>query len=116
LSVILFILYNASLFDIFRRYKIGVSSIGFADDLNALAYSRSTELNCRRLEALHLEALAWAKRHGISFAPEKYELIHFSRARTRFNLQASIQLTDEVTKEPAKQVRVLGVWLDSKLS
>ena len=116
LSVILFILYNSSLFDIFRRYKIGISSIGFADDLNALAYSTSTEQNCRQLEALHLEALKWAKKHGITFAPDKYELIHFSRARTRFNLQASIQLSEQVTKEPAKEVRVLGVWLDSKLS
>ena len=116
LSVILFILYNSSLFNIFRRYKIGVSCIGFADDLNALAYSTSTEQNCRQLEALHSEALEWAKRHGITFAPDKYELIHFSRARTRFNLRASIRLSDTVTKEPVKEVRVLGVWLDPKLS
>lgn len=112
LLVILFILYNSSLFNIFQRYKIGVSSIGFADDLNALAYSTSTEQNCQKLEALHLEALVWAKRHGISFAPDKYELIHFTRARKRFNLQASIKLTDQVTKEPAKEVRALGIWLD----
>jgi retron-type reverse transcriptase len=116
LSVILFILYNSSLFNIFRRYKIGISSIGFADDLNALAYSTSTEQNCRQLEALHKEALEWAKKHGISFAPNKYELIYFSRARSRFNLQASIKLSDLVTKELAKEVRVLGIWLDSKLS
>ena len=86
LSIILFILYNSSLFNIFRRYKIGISSIGFADDLNALVYSTSTEQNCRRLEALHLEALEWAKKHGISFAPNKFKLIHFSRAYIRFNL------------------------------
>jgi len=29
---------------------------------------------------------------------------HFLRARTRFNLQASIKLSDLVTKEPAKEV------------
>ena len=80
LLVILFILYNSSLFNIFKKYKIGVSSIGFADDLNALTYSTSTEENCTKLEGLHLEALEWAKKHGITFAPDKYKLIHFSRA------------------------------------
>ena len=57
LLVILFILYNSSLFNIFRRYKIGISSIGFVDDLNALAYLISIEQNCRQLEALYKEAL-----------------------------------------------------------
>ena len=113
--MILFILYNSSLFNIFKKYKIGVSSIRFADDLNALTYSTSTEENCTKLEGLHLEALEWAKKHGITFALDKYELIHFSRARKRFNLAALIRLTNSILKEPTKEVRVLGVWLDLKL-
>ena len=116
LSVILFILYNSGLFSIFRRYRVGLSSIGYADDLNALAYSKSTEQNCKLLERAHDEALAWAKRHGIQFEPRKYELIHFTRATRRFNLQATIRLGNGLVKEPTKEVRVLGVWLDSKLT
>ena len=42
LSVVLFILYNSELFEICRKAGLGVSGIGFADDLNALAYSKST--------------------------------------------------------------------------
>jgi hypothetical protein len=50
----------------------------------------------------------------MSFAPAKYELIHFTRHRTKFNLQASLNL-GTVLKTPALDVRVLGVWLDTKL-
>ena len=50
----------------------------------------------------------------MSFAPAKYELIHFTRYRTKFNLQANLNL-GIVIKTPALDVQVLGVWLDSKL-
>ena len=50
----------------------------------------------------------------MKFAPQKYELIHFTRSRTRFNLKAGIRFNDEI-KTPASEVRVLGVWLDTKL-
>src|SRR6201999_2429042 len=46
--------------------------------------------------------------------PHKYELIHFTTARKRHNLQASVRL-DSIEKKPTKSVRVLGVWLDPKL-
>lgn len=78
-----------------------------------LAYSRSTENNCRILEASHARCLDWAKRHGMRFAPTKYELIHFTRRR-QFNLRASINL-GSVNKEPSPSIRVLGIWLDTKL-
>jgi hypothetical protein len=66
-----------------------VSGIGFADDTNLLTYSKSTEENCRKLERVHGRLLQWAWKHGMKFAPRKYELIHFTR-RKRFNLQAGI--------------------------
>jgi Reverse transcriptase (RNA-dependent DNA polymerase)/Endonuclease-reverse transcriptase len=115
LSVVLFTLYNASLFSIFQKPKEGISPVGFADDLNVLAYSTSTEVNCEKLKRCHSEAMKWSKKFGLNFAPDKYELIHFSRASKRFNLQASINLGD-ITKEPTKLVRVLGLWLDPALS
>jgi len=67
-----------------------VTRIGFADDLNALAYSKSTQQNCQKLEELHTECLEWASRHGISFALDKYKLVHFTRSTRKFDLQASI--------------------------
>src|SRR6201999_1577116 len=46
--------------------------------------------------------------------PHKYELIHFTTARKRHNLQASVRL-DSIEKKLTTSVRVLGVWLDAKL-
>ena len=86
LSPILFLFYNSELLDLCQRLKEGLSAIGFADDVNMLAYSRSTERNCRILEAGHARCLLWARRHGMKFAPNKYELIHFTRSRHQFNL------------------------------
>ncbi len=50
----------------------------------------------------------------MSFAPAKYELIHFTRSCTKFNLQAAVHFGTTV-KEPVPDVRILGVWLDTKL-
>jgi len=77
-------------------------------------YSTSTEQNCARLSEVHKKCQNWALRHGITFAPQKYELIHFTTASKRFNLKASVQLGD-ISKDPTTSVRVLGVWLDPKL-
>jgi hypothetical protein len=113
LSPILFLFYNSELLDLCQRPKEGLSAVGFADDVNILAYSRSTGSNCRMLEEEHSRCLAWAKRHGMRFAPTKYELIHFTRSR-QFNLRASIHL-GSIEKQPSSDIRVLGVWLDTKL-
>jgi hypothetical protein len=114
LSPILFLFYNAELLDICNQPRQRLSAVGFADDINILTYGLSTETNCRTIEQTHSRCLDWARRFGMSFAPAKYELIHFTRHRTKFNLQASLNL-GTVIKSPALDVRVLGVWLDSKL-
>src|SRR5438874_6104840 len=89
--------YNSELLNLCQQPKEGLSAVGFADDVNMLAYSRSTESNCRILEAGHSRCLDWAKRHGMRFAPTKYELLHFTRSR-QFNLKASIRLEDQRSK------------------
>jgi len=63
-----------------------VFRIGFADDLNALAYLKSTRQNCQKLEELYKECLVWANKHGISFALDKYKLVHFTRLTRKFDL------------------------------
>ena len=50
----------------------------------------------------------------MKFALKKYELIHFSTATKQFDITATIRIQD-VVKSPAKEVRVLRVWFDSKL-
>src|SRR3981081_1225183 len=113
LSPILFLFYNSELLDLCQRPKEGLSAIGFADDINMLAYSRSTESNCQILEAGHAKCIDWAKCHGMKFVPSKYELIHFTRS-CQFNLQASVYL-GSTEKQPSTDIRVLGIWLDTKL-
>jgi hypothetical protein len=50
----------------------------------------------------------------MKFAPQKYELIHFTTATKKHNLQALIRIRG-IEKLLLKQVRVLKVWLDLKL-
>ena len=85
----------------------GLSGIGFADDINLLTYSESTEANCRKLERVHRRLLQWAQKHEMKFALQKYELIHFTRHKG-FNLQAGIQI-EGIEKAPTKEVYILGV-------
>ncbi|TVY59574.1 putative RNA-directed DNA polymerase from transposon X-element, partial [Lachnellula suecica] len=114
LSLILFLIYAAELLEICERPFEGITAVGFADDTNILAYSESTESNCRKLERVHERCLEWARKHGMKFAPGKYELVHFTRRTKAFNLRATCIFGD-VVKEPTAEVRVLGVWLDAKL-
>ena len=77
LSPVLFLFYNAELLEICQRE--GESSCGgFVDDANILVWGPSTEGNCEQLAAIHRQAVDWGDRHGMVFASEKYELMHFS--------------------------------------
>jgi hypothetical protein len=57
LSPILFLFYISELLKIYNWSKEGLSAIGFADDVNLLAYSQSTETNCQVLEEAHTKLL-----------------------------------------------------------
>lgn len=114
LSPILYLFYNAELLEACQDPQLQASAIGFVDDTNILVYGTSTESNCQRLEEIHQRCISWAARYGTSFAPQKYELIHFARRRSAFNLSASLRLQD-VDLHPSTEVRILGVWVDPKL-
>jgi len=113
LLLILFLFYNSELLDLCQRPKKGLLAIGFADNINMLIYSRTTESNYQILEIGYSRCLDWARYYEIRFALLKYKLIHFTRGR-QFNLQAYVQL-DGTEKQPLPNIRVLRVWLDTKL-
>ena len=113
LSPILFLFYMSELHHTIHIPEKGVSAIGFADDTNLLAFFPSLKSNLLKLRTTHSKCLDWAGRHGMKFAPEKYELLHFSRRRTD-NLQLSLRL-GEVVLQPKEEVRILGLHYDSKL-
>lgn len=91
-----------------------MSTIGFVDDINLLAYGRSTEQNCQTLSTAHNICMRWANTHGATFAPQKYELMHLSRTPRRFNMTATVDIQSNII-EPKPNIRVLGVQVDSKL-
>ena len=112
LSPILFLFFASTLLPDLEGK--GVTAMGFVDDSNILAYGKSTEGNCRKLEAAHDKCVEWASKHGAAFAPQKYQLIHFTRSRKRHNLQATVNIPG-FEDGPAPSLRLLGVWVDSKL-
>ncbi|KAI1002476.1 hypothetical protein K3495_g5726 [Podosphaera aphanis] len=91
------------------------AAVGFVDDTNILTWSNTTEENCRKLEKQHETRERWAKMHGVKFAPEKYQLMHFTRARKRHNLEATVKIQGQLTK-PQSSLRVLGIYFDPKLN
>ncbi|PQE33417.1 reverse transcriptase protein [Rutstroemia sp. NJR-2017a WRK4] len=115
LSPILFNFYAHELLEICNQPKARISAIGFADDTNILIYGTSTKSKYRMLERIHERCLKWAERHGMKFSPGKYELTHFTRSHTKFNVTAGVNF-GSVRKEPSGEVRILGVWLDTKLT
>jgi hypothetical protein len=57
LSLILFLFYTSELLEIYNQLKERLSGIGFADNVNLLAYSQSTEANCQTLEGAYIKLL-----------------------------------------------------------
>jgi hypothetical protein len=55
--------------------------------------------------------LDWARRHGVSFEPTKYELIHFTRRPKKFDTKQKLRL-GETTRNPKEAV---GLHLDPNL-
>ena len=49
------------------------------DDTTLITWGNSATENYYRLTRAHEKCVAWAKRFGAKFAPEKYQLIHFTK-------------------------------------
>ena len=113
-SPILFLFFNEELVRICNGFGYRSSAIGFVDDINILAWGRSTKHNCRALTQVHNQCFEWARKHGATFAPTKYELIHLTRYPRKFNLGATISFR-EIEVLLKAHVRVLRVEIDSKL-
>jgi hypothetical protein len=111
LSPILFLLYTASLYTQLQDHA-GLIAVGFADDLNLLAFGKDTQATRRHLEAAWQTCGQWAHTRGMEFAPEKSELVHLTRARAAPT--TPVHLNQQVIT-PVQEARFLGVWIDRKL-
>ena len=102
LSSILFLFYISELHKTVHSPTTGVSTLGFADDTNLLAFGHSLKSNLLKWKNTHLKCLSWAARHGMVFSPEKYEILYFSRRRSD-NLQLKLRLGNVILK-PKEEV------------
>jgi hypothetical protein len=67
------------------------------------------------LQAIYEWSLEWARRHGAHFTPEKYILVHFTKARTSHNITCTLILPTTTT-HLSPSMHVLGMMLNKKLS
>ena len=83
ISPILFLLFNTPLVkncSLTTGYG-RTEAFGWVDDVCILAVSNSYEENVWLIEKALERADQWAKRHAARFAPDKFELIHYSNPR-----------------------------------
>ena len=106
----MFILYIASLYEAIK--VDGVVVIRFVDDTNFLSYNNDITTNCKRLESAWKLCEQWARTRGMRFAPQKSELMHFTRVVKP--PQNRVRL-GEAAVTPVESARFLGAWLDRTL-
>jgi ribonuclease HI len=70
--------------------------------------------NLPKLEQAHRRAVIWARTHRSRFSPAKYQLIYFTRPRTRFNVTETVKVEDTEV-QPTRASTYLGITLDAAL-
>ena len=114
ISSILFLFFNASLIKKCKALRIKIEVLNFVNDINILAYNKFIEEICKTLSRVHDVCAKWACTHDVTFASEKYELMHFIRKSKRFDMMTSIQIKSSVIKSKSN-IQVLKVQLNMKL-
>jgi hypothetical protein len=89
-------------------------STGYIDDVGILTWGKTTEQTCETLGRILEKAQRWASTHASVFAPNKFQLTHFTRSRKRINTATPIQ-TEWGEIRPAATCKYLGLTMDAKL-
>lgn len=123
LSPILFLFFAAPLLDNQKVSSLSgptTMTFAFVDDTYIMVRSNSWEKNCRKIAQVHHVLNSWAEEHGISFAPEKYGLLHFLPPNTK---SGSVKCVPNIDKLPPAEklfekeyLDILGVRVDNRLS
>jgi hypothetical protein len=89
---ILYLFYNVDLLKMCNKLETNTRFLEYVDDVNILIYEKSIEENCRNLERMHKLCERWAIRHEFVFVSIKYELIHFIKNSTKFDMTITIKI------------------------
>ncbi|RKF73192.1 hypothetical protein GcM3_095031, partial [Golovinomyces cichoracearum] len=115
LSPILFLFYISELIESLQHPEKVHMAFGFVDDTTIVTWSNTAHKNCRSLEQAHDKFLVWAKRNGATFAPEKYQLITFTRKRGILSdLNEGIKI-EGAGSSPKTEIKILGILVDKRL-
>ncbi|RAL60867.1 hypothetical protein DID88_010191 [Monilinia fructigena] len=118
LSPVLYMLYLAELLNQDQALRFG-----YADDIALYRVGKTLEDNIKAITRDVQQIEAWGSANKVAFAPEKLEMMHFTRRRHIRAPEAVISPTLTIrpttsapgdTKQPA--LRWLGVWFDRKLT
>ena len=108
-SPVLFLLYTEPIYRLGHR----LGRFGYADDTALLRIGSTLEETAQLATQDIKELTDWGAANGISFDPEKTEVMHFTRSRN----ECSPTITQSgISRTPAERLRWLGVWLDRKLA
>lgn len=113
LSPILYIFYNAGLLEACELDR-ETTATRYIDDAAILACGDTTAETCAKLKVALEKAQSWATTHASKFAPDKFQLTHFTRSRTRFDTKQEVE-TEWGNITPKVACKYLGVLMDRKL-
>ncbi|KAJ3499512.1 hypothetical protein NLG97_g286 [Lecanicillium saksenae] len=108
-SPILFLLYTEPIY----RLRNQAGRFGYADDTAILCIGASVEETAANASACVAEMISWGDVNGISFDPNKTEVMHFSRHRLA---NSPPVWHGDMEKYPEAAMRWLGILLDSSLT
>lgn len=113
LSPILYIFYNAGLLET-CAVDHDTTATGYIDDAAILACGDTAAETCTKLKVALEKAQSWATTHASKFAPDKFQLTHVTRSRTRFDVEQEVE-TEWRNIMPKKTCKYLVVVMDQKL-
>jgi hypothetical protein len=109
----IYLFYNADLIDACNQERDAMST-GDIDDVAILVSGNTTEQACDTLDKILEKAQRWATPHASVFAPNKFQLTHFTRAQKRNDTKRAIQTEWDET-QPTATCKYLRLTMNSKL-